>query len=102
MHEEVFRAIIKTVTADDIMGIELFHTSDFFRSGLFDDWDFRRCIDLRTRTYVSRRSLSGRKASKELDTDVATIRQIIMDSGILDIELDDRLRFLDVGDDLSR
>ncbi len=95
----VFREIPEEVTVDDIVGIELSRTGGFFRTDPFDDRDFRRFVDLRSGTYVSRRRASKREASKELDADdVDAIRRIIADSGILDIELDTGKMLLDAGD----
>ncbi len=94
VHDMIFRAIPEEVAVEDITGIELSYVGDF-RS---HDGDFRKCVDLRTGTYVSRMHWGEREASKELDADdFDAIRRIIADSGILDIELNNGIRALDGG-----
>ncbi len=94
VHDRIVRTIPEDIAVEDITGIELSYVGDF----RYHDRDFRRCIDLRTGTYVSRMYRGERELSKELDADdFDAIRRIIADSGILDIEQYSGIRVLDGG-----
>lgn len=101
MRMEIHRAVPEAVTVDDIVGVELNYTGDFFRFDLFsnNDEDITRYVDLKTGSYVSHRRCSRRETSKVLNADeVGAIRRIIADSGILDAELDEGRMLCDAGD----